>query len=38
MTGIVAATEERILDHCDLPMLTKLPIRTWFFSPVQTRP
>ncbi len=38
MTSNVAATEERILDHCDLPMLTKLPIGTWFFSPVQTSP
>lgn len=38
MTSNVAATEVRILDHRDLPMLTKLPIGTWFFSPVQTRP
>jgi hypothetical protein len=38
MTGNVDATEERILDHCDLPMLTKLPIGTWLFSLVQTKP
>jgi hypothetical protein len=31
MTGNVDASEERILDHSDLPMLTKLPIGTWLF-------